>query len=328
MARRPRIDRELAKYLVDGEQVIVAVRRHWFALVREALLVALTLTLAVWVDVSTTIGAGGQALRNITLFFFWASVAWLTWKVLEWRHEWFVATDKRFLLFYGFIRRRVAMMPLIKVTDMTFDRTPLGRVVGYGSFVLESAGQDQALSLIPYVPDADAHYHAICTVLFGPGAPPRIPPQYGGGWGGAGGGGSSGGGPGGEGGPGGGGPGEGVGANGRDRSASGWSGDGAASGRRGDGGPGPRGGPVGIPIRDPEGENPGPAVVVGPGDRGVRVPHIGRHRSHGPEPESWYRSSNVGGPTRLGDTGEIPVVEGGREDTDEVPLYPPRDWMD
>ena len=32
----------------------------------------------------------------------------------------------------------VAMMPLLKVTDMTYDRSLLGRIVGYGTFVLES----------------------------------------------------------------------------------------------------------------------------------------------------------------------------------------------
>ena len=111
---------------------------------------------------------------------------WLLWRVLNWRRDWFVATDKRFLLFYGFIRRRVAMMPLLKVTDMTYDRSILGRIFGYGKFVLESAGQDQALSTIDHVPDADTHYHAICTQLFGPGldaalrpraAPPPQPPR-------------------------------------------------------------------------------------------------------------------------------------------------------
>ena len=45
-----------------------------------------------------------------------------------------MATDKRFLLFFGFIRRKVAMMPLLKVTDMTYDRSLLGRIVGYGTF--------------------------------------------------------------------------------------------------------------------------------------------------------------------------------------------------
>ena len=293
MARRPRLDRELAKYLVTGERVIVSVRRHWFSLLRESAIVAGTLALAAYVDVNTTIGAGGQLLRNATLLLFWGSLAWLVWRLLNWRHEWFVATDKRFLLFYGFIRRRVAMMPLLKVTDMTFDRSLLGRVVGYGTFVLESAGNDQALSEIPYVPDADAHYRAICTQLFGPGSQMRFPPGYGDGWGG----------PTGGGGPAGGEP-EGP------------------HGRGPDGGGGPGAAAV------PEGEQPGPAVVVGPGDGGVRVSRRGHTPMPGPEPESWYRSSNLDGPTRLGDTGEIPVVPASREDTGEVPLYPPRGWVD
>ena len=103
-------------------------------------------------------------------FFWYAALAgalYLLWRYLNWRHDWFVATDKRFLLFYGFIRRKVAMMPLTKVTDMTFDRSIMGRIIGYGTFLLESAGQDQALGHIEYVPDAERHYRAICTVLFG-----------------------------------------------------------------------------------------------------------------------------------------------------------------
>ena len=103
--------------------------------------------------------------------FFWyaafAGALYLLWRYLNWRHDWFIATDKRFLLFYGFIRRKVAMMPLTKVTDMTFDRSVMGRIIGYGTFLLESAGQDQALSHIEYVPNAQKHYRAICTVLFG-----------------------------------------------------------------------------------------------------------------------------------------------------------------
>jgi hypothetical protein len=43
VARRPRLDRELERYLVDGETVIVAVRLHWFHLARE-ILIALAAT--------------------------------------------------------------------------------------------------------------------------------------------------------------------------------------------------------------------------------------------------------------------------------------------
>ena len=92
------------------------------------------------------------------------------------------------------------------------------------------------------------------------------------------------------------------------------------------GGPGDLDGPE--PLDEPEGEEPGPAVVVGPGDGGVRISRRGRAPMPTPEPESWYRSSSLEGPARRGDTGEIPVVPTSGEDTDEVPLYPPRHWVD
>ncbi len=176
MARRPRLDRELERYLVGGETVIVAVRRHWFHLIREISMAVGATVLAFWVDLQVPRTPAGEVLLNLTLAIWWAALGWLLWRFLNWRHDWFVATDKRFLLFYGFIRRKVAMMPLMRVTDMTFDRSVLGRLIGYGMFVLESAGQKQALSVIDHVPDADRHYRAICTQLFGPGSQVRMHP--------------------------------------------------------------------------------------------------------------------------------------------------------
>jgi hypothetical protein len=62
----------------------------------------------------------------------------------------------------------VAIMPLSKVTDMTYERTLFGRILGYGVFVMESAGQDQALSRIGYLPSPDVLYHDVSALLFGP----------------------------------------------------------------------------------------------------------------------------------------------------------------
>jgi Bacterial PH domain len=238
MARRPRLDRDLDRYLVPGETTLVAVRHHWFALHREIFMALGATILAFWVDLRVSPSeSGARPLHNLSLLLWWAAMFWLVWKVLNWRREWFVATDKRFLLLYGFIRRKVAMMPLQKVTDMSFDRSLLGRIVGYGTFVMESAGQGQALSVIDHVPDAEAHYQAICAQLFGSGTPVSAQPS--------GGAGPSGprpdddgsGGPGGPGGPGGAGPGgPGRGDGGR----------GPGGGGRGQGGPGGgRGGPGG-----------------------------------------------------------------------------------
>ncbi|MGZ5405034.1 MAG: PH domain-containing protein, partial [Nocardioides sp.] len=166
-----RLDRELERYLVRGETVVTVVRQHWFSLVRPIAVFVGLLFLATYVEAEAPQTREGAFLANIVWYAALAGSLYLLWRYLNWRRDWFVATDKRFLLFYGFLRRKVAMMPLTKVTDMTFDRTLAGRIIGYGTFLLESAGQDQALGHIEYVPHAEAHYRAICTVLVGADAP-------------------------------------------------------------------------------------------------------------------------------------------------------------
>lgn len=162
-----RLDRELERYLVPGERVVTVVRQHWFSQLRPVAIFVGLLFLATFVEAEAPQTKSGAMLANFFWYAAFAGALYLLWRYLNWRHDWFIATDKRFLLFYGFIRRKVAMMPLTKVTDMTFDRSVMGRIVGYGTFLLESAGQDQALSHIEYVPNAQKHYRAICTVLFG-----------------------------------------------------------------------------------------------------------------------------------------------------------------
>ena len=61
----------------------------------------------------------------------------------------------------------LAIMPLVKITDLTFHRSSTGLLLGHGKFVVESAGQDQALSAIDYVPRAEATYLQISELLFG-----------------------------------------------------------------------------------------------------------------------------------------------------------------
>ena len=58
------------------------------------------------------------------------------------------------------------MMPLSKVTDMSFRRSFAGRIFGYGEFIVESAGQDQALSRIDHIPYPEQLYLEVCGMLF------------------------------------------------------------------------------------------------------------------------------------------------------------------
>ncbi|MBD5787796.1 PH domain-containing protein [Cellulosimicrobium terreum] len=142
-------------------------------LVEPFLTTFVAMLLVAWLVVRAGASVGDGVL---VLWWLWLLlVARLVWKVLEWRNEWFVATDKRLLLLYGLITHKVAMMPLTKVTDMNYGRSLVGRVLGYGQFLLESAGQDQALRRIDWVARPEATYRRICDTLFGPGGPSARP---------------------------------------------------------------------------------------------------------------------------------------------------------
>lgn len=156
--------RILDRYLLDDEAPVVATRQHWARLAEPfaTTLVALVVVAGV---VATLEGPAVRA--GLFLWLVWFAVAArAVWRLLEWHNEWFVATDRRMLLVYGFITQRVAMMPLSKVTDMNYGRSVPGRLLGYGKFVLESAGQDQALREIDFLPDPDEKYRRICATIF------------------------------------------------------------------------------------------------------------------------------------------------------------------
>lgn len=170
LRRSDEIPSGLSPILLPGEQLVTAVHSHWARLVKPVAISALALTITIVVDANLT--PATQPVGNALWLLFFVTVVWLLWRILEWRNDWFVATDKRLLLRYGIITHKVAMMPLIKVTDMSYVRSIWGLLLGYGRFIMESAGQDQALRTVEWVPRPDETYRAICAVIFNIGPPP------------------------------------------------------------------------------------------------------------------------------------------------------------
>ncbi|MFC8733418.1 PH domain-containing protein [Luteimicrobium sp. NPDC057192] len=172
----PRAAAVLKQIVLPAERVVVASHRHWASVAEPAATAVLGLVVA-----ALLVMVVEHALQVDASLLWWLAlipVGRALYRVFEWRLEWFVATDKRLLLTSGFISRKVAMLPLGKVTDMSYTRSPMGRVLGYGRFVLESAGQDQAMRRIDWVAHPDATYRSICDTLFGgevpvPGVTPR-----------------------------------------------------------------------------------------------------------------------------------------------------------
>ncbi len=167
VGRRPRYE----PYLVDRERVVFAIRRHWAILLRPTLYLfaafALTLGLVV------VLPAGLVLVAEVAVWACLALAAYLAWQVAEWRREFLVTTDKRLLLVSGLIETTVSTMPLRKVTDLSYVRSVPGHLLGYGTFVLESAGQDQAMRTINWIPDPDHTYRLVVADMFGiPGPEP------------------------------------------------------------------------------------------------------------------------------------------------------------
>ena len=155
------------RYLFPTEKFRGEWRRHWIHLVKR-------LSLGVLATFVLGYLAGYFAKQNITtaltiLVLIWIAImSWVLWDVAEWYYDRFILTNKRVMLIEGIVSRNVAMMPLGRVTDMKYTQSPLGRVLGYGTFELESAGQDQALRNITNLPNPTDLYLQVVEEMYEP----------------------------------------------------------------------------------------------------------------------------------------------------------------
>lgn len=157
--------RQVHRYLLPTERAVILVRRHW-AVIAEPILSVLA-AFVLWVIAVVQVGDRAPIVPNVVGIGLLAAALRMGWKVLEYRRDWFVVTDERLLLTYGLLTRRVAIMPLTKVTDMSYNVSPLGRLLRYGEFVFESAGQDQALRTVDYLARSQYLFSVLSTELFG-----------------------------------------------------------------------------------------------------------------------------------------------------------------
>lgn len=162
-----------APYLLPEETVVVGVRRHVMVMAAAFLE---TLGFIAGAFMIQLLIPYVPAVESITLLIVLAALVRFGYLVLEWRMERFVITTQRALLVHGVITRHVAAMPLRKVTDLTFEKPLIGQIFGYGTFIVESAGQDQAMSRIEFLPHANRLYLKVSDLLFG-GSSPVIEPD-------------------------------------------------------------------------------------------------------------------------------------------------------
>lgn len=161
--------REIDEYLLPTERRVIRVRQHWAVMINPLTQTALFLLVLVigQIILARNIPGGNVLLDNIAFYLGLVAVLRFTVLTILWWIERIVITDKRVMLAQGIITHNVGMMPLGKVTDLTFQRSLGGRLFGYGTLVVESAGQIQALNRIDYMPRPEEIYEALSELVFG-----------------------------------------------------------------------------------------------------------------------------------------------------------------
>jgi hypothetical protein len=156
--------REIDEYLLPTERRVIRVRQHWSVMLNDMIQSALALGLVVALQRYLP---SSMVIDNLTWYAGLVVVVRLTILVALWWVERIVITDKRVMISQGILTHNIGMMPLTKVTDLTFRRTFTGRLMGYGTMVIESAGQIQALNEIDFMPQPEEIYEALTELIFG-----------------------------------------------------------------------------------------------------------------------------------------------------------------
>jgi len=151
------------RYLLPHERQVISVHQHPAVLIRPIFEALVGLAIAGWVSTLTH----GNSTALLVIWLVWAVLLLhLLWKVFDWSENYFVITSQRLMLSQGFLTHKVNMMPLAKVTDMSFQRSAMGQLLGYGEFIVESAGQDQALRNVDHLPYPEQLYLEVCGLIF------------------------------------------------------------------------------------------------------------------------------------------------------------------
>jgi hypothetical protein len=159
----PRASKDVRKYLLPDETAVIATRRHWAVLIEPTVKFLPVFVVGSWL---LLLDPDNRVTSSAGLLVILASLAYYGLRVAEWWMRHFIVSTRRVLLTSGVIARTVTLLPLRRITDLTWKETVPGQVLGYGTFRFESAGPQQALSEITFLPGADVLYRRVSGLLF------------------------------------------------------------------------------------------------------------------------------------------------------------------
>ncbi len=146
------------------ERSVLVLHPHWKVLVGPVILGVLVIAAAVAVGVAIPAGrdAGTERLAALAVAVVLLLIV-LVRPVLRWKTTTYELTSGRLRVREGIVARRGRDIPLTRVSDVSFTRSLLDRLVGAGRLVVESPGEHGQIVLtdIPQVERVQAILFAL-----------------------------------------------------------------------------------------------------------------------------------------------------------------------
>ena len=132
------------RLLADDEKLVLVLRRHV-----KVLLVPFLIFVGVAVLIGLSILIPGQpwplivvgALGLVVL------IRWTFWPLVVWANTTYAITTRRLIIRTGVLNRSGHDMPLSRLNDVSFSHNIVERMLGCGTLVVESAGEQGQLKL-------------------------------------------------------------------------------------------------------------------------------------------------------------------------------------
>ncbi|HEY6697020.1 MAG TPA: PH domain-containing protein [Acidimicrobiales bacterium] len=140
----PLPDEIIGEYLGTDERMIYNDHPSFRAFVVEHIILLLVLFVAAGFFVGVVLNGSLTAVL-ITFLLLAVVLLVLVLQRLSQRYTSYVITNVRIMRVTGIVTRRVHSIPWMRVTDLTFDQSWLGRMLNYATLTIESANEDSGL---------------------------------------------------------------------------------------------------------------------------------------------------------------------------------------
>jgi len=144
-------------YLGPGELCLIRTHLHWLVPLRSIAQAAVMMPVVILLGFAAPsvwwlqLGLGLVAVGHQGFLFY---------RFLAWRTDQIIVTDQRVIRTSGVFTTTVDAVNLEQITDSTYHQSLPGHILNYGTVRIGSAGANQTLHRIPFVPSPSAIYRA------------------------------------------------------------------------------------------------------------------------------------------------------------------------